>query len=78
MGRMVRTNIVLDEELVREVMDLYGCPSKREAVHFALRSVLGKKDIVEDPGTAMLELEGIWADMTDEEARAIWDPDAPR
>jgi Arc/MetJ family transcription regulator len=75
---MVRTNIVLDEELVREVMSLYGCKSKREAVHFALRSVLGKKDVVDDPGTAMLELEGIWADMTDEEARAIWDPDAAR
>jgi Arc/MetJ family transcription regulator len=73
---MVRTNIVLDDELVREVMQVYGCASKREAVHFALRAVLGKKDIAEDPGRAMLELEGIWADMTDAEARAIWDPDA--
>jgi Arc/MetJ family transcription regulator len=77
MSRMVRTNIVLDDDLVREVMQVYGCRSKREAVHFALRTILGKKDIVEDPGKAMLELEGIWADMTDDEARAIWDPDAP-
>jgi Arc/MetJ family transcription regulator len=75
---MVRTNIVLDEDLVREVMGLYGLESKREAVHFALRMVLGKKDVVEDPGKAMLELEGMWSDMTDEEAREIWDPDAPR
>ena len=74
MGRMVRTNIVLDQDLVREVMELYQLESKREAVHFALRSLLGRKDVVQDPGKAMLELRGIWADMTDEEAREIWDP----
>jgi Arc/MetJ family transcription regulator len=76
MGRMVRTNIVLDEDLVREVMELFGLESKRGAVHFALRSVLGRKDVMEDPGRAMLDLEGMWSNMTDEEARQIWDPGA--
>ena len=75
MGRMVRTNIVLDEDLVTEVMHMYLLESKRAAVDFALRRVLGRgEEPIKDPGKAMLELEGIWADMTDEEAQAIWDP----
>ena len=37
MGRMVRTNVVIDESLVRKVMDLYGLRTKREAIDFALR-----------------------------------------
>jgi Arc/MetJ family transcription regulator len=74
MGRKVRTNIVIDEELVSEVMDTYGLESKRAAVDFALRTVLGKEASIADPGSAMLELEGIWADMSDEEAREIYDP----
>jgi Arc/MetJ family transcription regulator len=75
MGRKVRTNIVIDEGLVSEVMETYGLESRRAAVDFALRSVLGRKDEpIEHPGKAMLELEGMWADMTDEEAREIWDP----
>ena len=76
MGRMVRTNIVLDEDLVTEVMHMYLLESKRAAVDFALRSVLGRgSQPIEDPGKAMLELRGIWADMTDEEAREIYDSD---
>jgi len=74
MGRKVRTNIVIDEALVSEVMDTYGLESKRAAVDFALRTVLGKDDEIVDTGKAMLELRGIWADMTDEEAREIYDP----
>ena len=34
---MARTNIDLDEDLVREVMERYGFTTKREAVHSALR-----------------------------------------
>jgi Arc/MetJ family transcription regulator len=34
---MTRTNIDLDEDLVREVMERYGFTTKREAVHSALR-----------------------------------------
>ena len=32
-----RTNIDLDEDLVKEVMERYGFKTKREAVHSALR-----------------------------------------
>jgi Arc/MetJ family transcription regulator len=77
MGRKVRTNIVIDEALVTEVMETYGLESKRAAVDFALRTILGKHERMDDPGKAMLELEGIWADMTDEEAREIYDSDVP-
>jgi Arc/MetJ family transcription regulator len=34
---MVRTNVVIDDGLVRKVMDLYGLRTKREAIDFALR-----------------------------------------
>ncbi|MEX0985127.1 MAG: type II toxin-antitoxin system VapB family antitoxin [Actinomycetota bacterium] len=71
----MRTNIVIDEELVTRVMATYGLKSRREAVDFALRTVLPNDRAITDPGTAMLELEGIWAGMTDEEARSIYDPD---
>ena len=73
MGRMVRTNVVIDESLIGEVMERYGLKSRRAAIDFSLRRVLGKDE--QEPGKAMLELQGIWADMTDEEARRIWDSD---
>jgi Arc/MetJ family transcription regulator len=38
---MARTNIDIDEELVRMVMERYSLRSKREAVDFALREVIG-------------------------------------
>ena len=44
MGRMVRTNIVLDEDLVTRVMDMFGLPSRRAAVDYALRRVAGVGD----------------------------------
>jgi Arc/MetJ family transcription regulator len=34
---MVRTNVVIDEPLVRKVMEIYGLRTKREAIDFALR-----------------------------------------
>jgi hypothetical protein len=76
MGRKVRTNIVIDEDLVAEVMRVYGIGTRREAVDFALRTVLANDEVITDPGKAMLQLEGIWSDMTDEQARKIYDPDA--
>jgi Arc/MetJ family transcription regulator len=38
---MARTNIDIDEDLVRMVMERYSLRSKREAVDFALREVVG-------------------------------------
>jgi len=76
MGRKVRTNIVIDEDLVTEVMETFFLESMRAAVDFALRRVLGRgEEPIRDPGKSMLELEGIWADMTDDEAREIYDSD---
>ena len=39
---MGRTNIVIDEELIREAMDLTGARTKREAVDIALRRLVEK------------------------------------
>jgi Arc/MetJ family transcription regulator len=39
---MTRTNLELDEELVTEAMERYGLPSRRAAVDFALRRLLGE------------------------------------
>lgn len=36
---MARTNIDIDEDAVRKVMDRYHLRTKRDAVNFALRSV---------------------------------------
>jgi Arc/MetJ family transcription regulator len=39
---MSRTNIDLDERLVREGLRVFGCKSKRELVNLALRELLRK------------------------------------
>lgn len=39
---MARTNIDIDDEACRAVMDRYHLPTKREAVNFALRTVAGE------------------------------------
>jgi Arc/MetJ family transcription regulator len=54
MGLVARTNIVIDEELVRRVMRLYGLATKRAAVDFALRKAVGEGS----PHRAALELRG--------------------
>ena len=46
--------MVIDDELVARVMRLYGLPTKRAAIDFALRSVAGEGD-----RRKLLELEGI-------------------
>jgi Arc/MetJ family transcription regulator len=79
MGRMVRTNVVVDEGLVAKVMERFALSSKRAAIDFALHAVLGedKEEPITDPWKAALELEGMWADMTDEEALEIWGEEVP-
>ncbi len=79
MGRMVRTNIVLDEELVGKVMETFGLKSKRKAIDFALHAVLGETEgePITDPWAAALELMGMWADRSEEEIREIYGDEMP-
>ena len=39
---MPRTNIDIDDRLVREGLRIFGCKSKRELVHLALNELLKK------------------------------------
>jgi Arc/MetJ family transcription regulator len=65
MGKMVRTNVVVDEELVRRVMEMFGLKSKRAAIELALRRVAGAGD-----RRLILELEGSgWIGDLDEMRR---------
>ena len=41
MRTMSRTNIEIDDQLIRRVMQTYGCRTKREAVDLALRKLVG-------------------------------------
>jgi Arc/MetJ family transcription regulator len=50
---VARTNIVIDERLVRRVMRLYRLTTKRAAVDFALRALVGDRRRRD-----MLDLEG--------------------
>jgi len=59
---MPRTTVRIDEILVRRVMRLYGLPTKRAAIDFALRALVGDR-----PHRDMLDLEG-----------AGWDGDLAR
>lgn len=74
MGRMVRTNVVVDQTLLEEVRERYGLRSKRETIDFALRTVLGTEGDT-SPQRAALRLQGTWADRTDEEMREIYGED---
>lgn len=51
---MSRTNIVLNDRLVERAMRLYGFRTKREAVDFALRRLVG-----EGSREGLLSLRGI-------------------
>lgn len=51
---VTRTNIDLDDELVTRAMRRYNLPTKREAVDFALRRLVGEPLTV----TEALGLEG--------------------
>ena len=50
----MRTNVVLDDELIRRVMKRYGFRTRRDTIDFALRRLDGQ----DDPWQSMLELEG--------------------
>jgi Arc/MetJ family transcription regulator len=71
-GHLVRTNVVIDEDLVTRVMGLYGLASRREAIDFALRHMAN----VEERRRKTLELEGSgWEGNLDEMRRGeIADP----
>jgi Arc/MetJ family transcription regulator len=56
MGR-VRTNIEIDDEYVRRIMDRYGIHTKTEAVNFALRHLAGQPMTREEA----LAMEGVHA-----------------
>ena len=59
---MGRTNIELDDELVARVMHIYNLSTKRAAVDYALRALVGNGE-----KGALLELEGIgWDGNLDE------------
>jgi Arc/MetJ family transcription regulator len=56
---MSRTNIDIDDELIKCVMQRYGLRTKREAVEFALRQIAPKPLTPEE----FLALEGTgWGD----------------
>jgi Arc/MetJ family transcription regulator len=76
MRRMVRTNVEVDEELVRRVMEMFGLKSKSAAIDYALRRVAGVGD-----RRLILELEGSGRIGDLEEMRrdriAAFDDDGP-
>jgi Arc/MetJ family transcription regulator len=60
---MGRTNVVIDDELVKRVKAMYGLRTTREAIDFALKSVAGRLE----RNRAMLALEGTgWGGDLDE------------
>lgn len=69
-GVMSRTNIDIDDELLRHAMQRYRCRTKRDAVNLALRKLLG------DPMTKeeVLAMEGMGYETDLEELRG-GDPD---
>ncbi len=64
---MTRTNIELDDELVAEAMRMYGLPSKRAAVHLALRR------LVDEPMTLdeALAMRGSGFDYTNDDLEEL-------
>ncbi|WHT18172.1 type II toxin-antitoxin system VapB family antitoxin [Crossiella sp. CA-258035] len=63
---MARTTIDIDEELVDEAMRRYGLRTKKDAVDFALRRLVGPKITTEE----LLSLEGIGWEGDLEQMRA--------
>jgi Arc/MetJ family transcription regulator len=64
---MTRTNLELDDDLVNEAMRRYALPSKRAAVDFALRRLVGDA-MTRDEALAM---EGTGWDADLEDVRAV-------
>ena len=54
----MRTNLVLDDELVRRAMDISGIKTKREIVHVALQNyvdVRSRMNLLEIKGSSLLD-----------------------
>jgi len=71
---MGRTNVVVDDELIERVKKLYGLRTKREAIDFALRRLVGERKFTPRD---MLDLEGMgWEgdlrEMRDSEPPEEW------
>lgn len=66
---MARTNIILDDQLVKQGLQIYKCKSKRELVHLALNELLKKAKRRE-----ILELRGKvkWEGNLGEMRRSRW------
>ena len=60
---MGRTNIVLDERLIRQAMQLSGVKTKRQAVDLALRELVARRSVYR----ALRRLKG----------RLPWEGDVP-
>ena len=67
---MSRLNVEIDDEAIERVMNRYGLPTKRAAIDFALRRVVGGSDPL-----TILALEGSgWAGDLDEMRRDRVEP----
>jgi len=67
----VRTNVVLDDDVISRVMERYGFRTRRETIDFALRRL----DPMSDPWAGMLELEGTGWDGDLDEMRSTRSPE---
>lgn len=70
-GVMSRTNIEIDDALIRAAQRIYRLDSKRSAVDFALRRLVGETLSVEEA----LSLQGTGFDYTNEELESFSVPD---
>lgn len=64
---MSRTNIEIDDDLISAAQRIYGLDSKRSAVDFALRRLVGEALSIEDA----LSLQGTGFDYTNEELESF-------
>lgn len=57
MGRMTRTNVVVDDKLIERAKRAYGLRTKREVIDLALRRLVGEfepKDMRDMRGTGWI------------------------
>lgn len=66
-GVMSRTNIDIDDDLVAAVMKMYRLDSKRSAVDFALRRLMGTPMSRED----VLAMQGTGFEFTNDEIESF-------
>jgi Arc/MetJ family transcription regulator len=66
-GVVSRTNIEIDDELIAAAMRMYRLESKRSAVDFALRRLVGEPVSAED----VLAMRGTGFDYTNEEIESF-------